>query len=631
MRILRAWKIPLFIVLIFCGCAVIPTSQPTNDNLDIPLDQGAVYLIDEADVVVSVSGATETIIHQKIIITGEKGKQHGTLQISYDSERQSIDIIEAKTITPENLVLRAQKSNIKIVTPAELTPYSVLYPGIKVCTVNLPSVGIGSTVEYTYKIKTNKPLMPGEFWDGFYFQSEEPFVLSRYRLWVPEKMQIHTFPFSVELKQRTKKGNLYCYEWSKENMPAITPEIMMPPLEEIVPRVLVTSIDDWDQIGRWFFNLAKDSTVYDSNLKNLALKLTENKKDNDEKIKAVYHYICKNIRYIGLELGIHGFKPHSAKDVIKLGYGDCKDKAALMVAMLRSINIPSYIALINTDRYIEENIPFPGQFNHAIVAIPKDSSFMILDPTSEVFPYPQVPPYDQNKAVLVPTEGKTYLVKSYTSNPEENKKTRNINVYFDEDGNIEANVKMIPEGIFNAAIRNNFRFLSEEEKRRQLSRDLNSLVPNTTLKSFEIKGIESLEEEVEENYAFTSARYGIKMQDTFIFKPAFLEKIEGTEIVSLEKRNFPIRFHYKSAFIDKICFYLPQGYRVDTYPEPIRITNKFGNYSINVKIENNTLVYQRYFSIDVLEINPQDYIEFRQFYQACSYFDGLPVILKKIH
>jgi hypothetical protein len=146
MRILRAWKIPLFIVLIFCGCAVIPTSQPTNDNLDIPLDQGAVYLIDEADVVVSVSGATETIIHQKIIITGEKGKQHGTLQISYDSERQSIDIIEAKTITPENLVLRAQKSNIKIVTPAELTPYSVLYPGIKVCTVNLPSVGIGSTV-----------------------------------------------------------------------------------------------------------------------------------------------------------------------------------------------------------------------------------------------------------------------------------------------------------------------------------------------------------------------------------------------------------------------------------------------------------------------------------------------------
>jgi len=632
MQIFRNLQIFLLGLCLLCGCATISPQQSANNNsVSIPYDRSAVYLIDEADVFVFRSGSSETIVHQKILITGEKGKQYGTLQIPYDSERQSIDIIEAKTITPENITLKIQKSNIRVVTPAELTAYSVLYPGIKVCTINLPAVGVGSIIEYAYKIKTKKSLMPGEFWDGFYFQGEEPLILSRYRLWIPEKMPIRIFPFSVELTQKIKKGGLLCYEYSKQNMPAIIPEIMMPPLEEIVPKVFITTIDDWEKIGKWFLNLAQDSTVYDSNIKNLTFKLTENKSNRDEKIKAVYHYICKNIRYIGLELGIHGFKPHSAKDVLKVGYGDCKDKAALMVAMLKSIDIPSYIALINTNSHIEENVPFPGQFNHAIVAIPDGKSFLILDPTSEVFPYPQLPPYDQDKAVLIPTEEKTYLLKSYSAEADKNKKTRDINVYFDEDGNIQVNVKMIPYGIFEAGIRSSFRFLSEEEKKRALAQELNSLVPNTTLNSFEVKGIESLDLGVEENYSFTSAGYGIKMQDSFIFKPAILEKIEGTEIVSLEQRNFPIRFPYKNMFFDNICFYLPAGYRIDTFPESVHITNKFGKYSMNLKCENNTIVYQRCFSIDVLEINAEDYPEFRKFYQAVSYYDSLPVILKKIH
>ncbi|MCM8764838.1 MAG: DUF3857 domain-containing protein, partial [Candidatus Omnitrophica bacterium] len=583
-----------FFTFIVSGCVYVPKYLPekARDSEIIP-DKSAVYLLDVADVFVYPSGSSITIVHQKILITGEKGKHHGTLQISYNEDRQSVEVLEAKTITPEHKMLNVRKSDIRTITPAELSPYSVLYPGIKVCTVTFPAVNIGSIIEYIYRIKTKNPLMPGEFWDGFFFQNAEPFMFSQYTITLPENKNLYTFPFSVELKEKTRKAKFCTYRWTKSNVPAIIPENMMPPVSEIVPKILVTTIKDWETIGKWFLNLARDSTNPDSNIVATALKITEKASTDEEKIKAVYHYICKNIRYIGLELGIHGFKPHDAKDVLKLGYGDCKDKSALMVAMLKSLGIKSYIALINTEHQIEENVPFPGQFNHAIVAVSRNNGFLILDPTSEVIPYPELPPSDQNKAVLIPTESKTFLIKTPGANPNENQKIREVVVFLDSAGNLQANVSMRMNGIFAASIRNSFRYLSDEERKRELLRSLNRIIPNTSLKSFKVEGISSLEMPVEQSYAFSSKRYATAIQTKLLFKPALIEKIEGTELVSLEKRNFPIRLPYRSSNIDRITFVLPDNYTVDAFPEPVEIKTKFGSYATKFNIDNNTLIYER--------------------------------------
>ncbi|MCX7705248.1 MAG: DUF3857 domain-containing protein [bacterium] len=618
------------VMLLLSGCVYLPEYKPERTQTkDIIPDRSAVYLLDIADVFVQSSGASTTTVHQKILITGEKGKKHGTLQISYNDDRQSIEIIEAKTITPDGKIHPVKKSDIRTVTPVELSQFSVLYPGIKVCTVTFPAVGIGSIIEYIYRIKTKKPLMPGNFWDGFFFQETEPFMYSRYRLTVPEGMKLYIFPFSVELKAKSKKGKFITYEYLKTNVPAIIPEEMMPPISEIVPRVLVTTIKDWEEVGRWFYNLSKDTTIPDSNIKYVTAKITQNARTEDEKIKEVYHFICKNIRYIGLELGIHGFKPHDAKDVLKLGYGDCKDKAALMVAMLKSIGIKSYIALVNTERYIEENIPFPGQFNHAIVAIQKGNDFLMLDPTSEVIPYPELPPSDQNKLVLIPSHEKTFLIKSYCSNPEENQKNRSIIASFDISGNLEANVSISMNGIYAASLRDTFRYLSNEERKREISRSLNKIIPNTTLIDFTIEGIESLDIPAKQTYKFTSKKYATTIQKRMLFNPALMERIKGTELISLEKRNFSIRFPFRRFNRDSIIFNLPEGYIVDVHPEPIKIQTKFGKYSTSFTVDGNRLIYERVFSLDTLEINPDDYEEFKKFFEQIAYKDSLPVILKK--
>ncbi|MCD6408316.1 DUF3857 domain-containing protein, partial [bacterium] len=480
-------------------------------------NEGAIFLIDYAKVKVKRDGKRTTLIHQKIKITGEKGRKFAELRIPFDSERQKVKLIKGITITSSGKTLKVSQKDIKIVTPAELTEYTALYPGIKTMSVSFPGVTTGSIIEYKYIVNTFKPLIKNHFWDGFYFQSTEPFSLSRYELQIPKNMKMKIKEKGVKLKEKKEKSGYKIYIWEKKNVPAIIEEILMPPLREFIPKVYVSTFHSWEEIGKWFFNLSKECATYNEEIEKLVEELSKGK-SKKEKISSIYHHVCKKIRYVGLEMGIHGFKPHNATDVFRLKYGDCKDKANLMRTMLKIAGIKSYICLINTEGKIAEEIPFPGQFNHAIIAIPEEEGFMFLDPTSEVFSFPDLPPSDQNRYTLIASPN-PLLAKTPLLPPERNSRKRIIHAKIDEEGKLQAKVEVIPEGIFEASMREGFRYLKEIERKRTLARELNRLIPGTSLISFEIRGLENLSEQLVENYEFSNDFFGIKVKDRIIFRP----------------------------------------------------------------------------------------------------------------
>ena len=77
----------------------------------------------------------------------------------------------------------------------------------------------------------------------------------------------------------------------------------------------------------------------------------------------------RNIRYVGIEIGIGGLQPHTADDVFRNRYGDCKDKATLLRAMLENVGIHSTWVLVDTRRgFVDPKVPSVDG-NHAIAAI----------------------------------------------------------------------------------------------------------------------------------------------------------------------------------------------------------------------------------------------------------------------
>jgi len=109
--------------------------------------------------------------------------------------------------------------------------------------------------------------------------------------------------------------------------------------------------------------------------------------DRQKAIVAAYDFVKQHLRYYGSWEGQYGFVPRSCDVVLHNGYGDCKELAMLLCALLRAKGIDASPALVSARSiYPEMNISYPnmGVFNHAIVALRSDSGFRYLDPTANL-------------------------------------------------------------------------------------------------------------------------------------------------------------------------------------------------------------------------------------------------------
>src|SRR5690606_14830733 len=122
----------------------------------------------------------------------------------------------------------------------------------------------------------------------------------------------------------------------------------MPPYGELLTHVHASTFTSWQDVGAWYWRLARDKLAADDSVRALAKKLTEGLTDERDKVAAIYHHAASETRYVALELGIEGIRPRSAALTLARGWGDCKDKATLIVSMLGVLGIEAELVLVRT-------------------------------------------------------------------------------------------------------------------------------------------------------------------------------------------------------------------------------------------------------------------------------------------
>jgi len=630
--------IVLFPLFLFSGC--VPSShlhrsyfqeQPLGKQsvLVQTSDAGAIYLLDKVTRIVRSDSSSELIVHQIIKINRESGKKFAEVQIPYNQTFQKVKIDFARTITREGKIIKLKRNAIHTVTPASLAPYAALYSSLKVKTVSMPAVELGSIIEYQYRILQKKSLMKNHFWDDFYFQSEEPLVVSKYILVLPKSRTFKKLEKEINSPEITEKGGQRSYSWEKRDSAGLIREPEMPPLKQVLPLLLISSVKDWEEVASWYYTLAKEQMVADEPLKQEVFRLIKGKKTEREKIRAIYNYCSSNIRYVGLEIGINGYQPHQASEVFHLKYGDCKDKATLLITMLGVAGIRSYPVLINSEHQIDASLPSPSQFNHCIVAVPDEEKYLYLDTTAEICSFGDLPAEDQNRDVLIVKEGKAILVKTPLYRAQDNLCTRKIEINLKEDGTISAKVGVTTSGFFNLAYRSSFRYLRTIEQKKFLSEDLNRVCPGAVLAEFKISDLTNLDQPVEENYSFSVENYAMRMGNKLLIKPALIEAVRSTALVAEEKRNYPILFQRCWEKFENVLINLPDGWEAETLPEALLLRHPFGEFEASYQKTEEGILYQRKFRISQPEISILDYQEFKNFYKKIAYQDRKEIILTK--
>jgi hypothetical protein len=371
--------------------------------------------------------------------------------------------------------------------------------------------------------------------------------------------------------------------------------------------------------------------------------ITANATTEFDRIRAIARYV-QQTRYIAIQLGLGhggGYQPHSAIDVFTKGYGDCKDKANLMRAMLSVMKIPAYLVSITADdpMYVRAEWASPHQFNHCIIAIkvsdntkapsiimhPKLGRLLIFDPTD---PYTQVgdlPEDEQGSLALIDNKETDSLTEMPTSDPDQNRLDRSIDAALGVDGSINGIVVEKANGQTARGFRSELRRLSTPDYNRRIESWISRGA--TGAKTLKIDPKDETEAgQFTLNVAFSAADYAQIMQNRMmVFKPTIVGRLERLDF-SDGKRTHPYLIN-STSYSEKVTIKLPAGFAVDELPEPTKLSTAFGSYSTNYQVNGEQLVFTRTLQLKRSTIPAGEYDSVRNFFGRVHSADQAPVVL----
>ena len=373
-----------------------------------------------------------------------------------------------------------------------------------------------------------------------------------------------------EVKVDTKEeGGAVVRTFSATHVPPLMDEPMMPPAGDLLRQVSVSTVANWDEYVRWERALLSEAFRSSPELEALAQKLTGGATTPREKLERLYHFAAREIRYQQeYETTIAGVRPHACPVILERGYGDCKDKAVLLIRLAQAAGLRLEVAILRTTDagQVERDIP-NQQFNHAIVYVPEQPGFergFFLDPTTDGLDIGNLRSDDQGALSLVlDPEGESYrfLEIPYQEPALEYEQHHIvIRVASPEAGTATDELRM--RGADAAQVRRLFK--NPEVAGRALQGLSATLFPGSTLTSKEAEGTDDIWKPLVLRLGIDIGNSIKPQEDSWrITVPGMLGIAKAA---SLATRQTPIWFGPPDTLAYDVEIELPAGYRLQHTP-----------------------------------------------------------------
>jgi transglutaminase-like putative cysteine protease len=370
---------------------------------------------------------------------------------------------------------------------------NIYNPNSKVLQVTVPEVGINDTIHYVAKHEILKPRVPNTWSEYEIWEYTSPIRHFVYEIRAPKALPLKNIALKDEIPgtvtaTKQEDGDRIVYRWEINNVPRMYNEPNMPPLYTVVQRLLVSTIPDWQYVSRWYWKLSEPHFAVSPDMKAKVAELTKGVTDREEKIRAIFRFVSQEIRYMGItvEKEAPGYEPHDAAGTFEQRHGVCRDKAALLVAMLRAAGFEAFPVLIHNGPKKDKEVPQPF-FNHAISAVRNDDgTYQLMDSTDEntkrLFPA-----YLCNQSYLVATPEGDPLRTSPIIPATENLMHVATKASIDADGTLAGSSELQFDGINDNAYRGYFSRIRPEDRRRLFESVVKRVVAGAKLTQLSIK------------------------------------------------------------------------------------------------------------------------------------------------
>jgi hypothetical protein len=616
---------------------------PVYDK-DVP----AVVLLSEQSTTVSPDGKTNEVFNFAVRLLRREGREWADAGVGYVPDSSKVKEFRAWLIRANGETKRYGKDDVVDVAANRNDVYNEYrYKQISAT----DDADAGAVFAYSYTLEDRSVFSQSDW----RFQSTLPVINSRYNLTLPEGWRADALTFNHPKIEPEVNGT--SYSWELLNLPPVPYEPMSPKLSHLVPRLAVSyfppanaqlgikTFKDWGEVATWMAELEDPQVIVDDALARKSYELTALAKTEYDKISAIATYV-QNIQYISIQTGVGrggGYRPRASNEVFAKAYGDCKDKANLMRAMLKVVGIVAIpVSIYSGDaNYVRAAWPSPQQFNHCIIAVkvsdetqagtiikhPTLGRLLIFDPTDEQTPLGDLDSELQGSLALIDSKNETELVRMPVTPPEMNQFERVATFQLRADGGISGKIQDQAKGQTAAQMRTRYKKLSKPEFTGMIERWLTSGATSARLSKME-PADNSAEGQFTLNVEFSAENYGQIMQNRLmIFKPVVVSRSEDLTLTA-PARKHPVVLR-NTAYSETVRVELPAGFTVDEVPDPVKIQTPFGSYATSYEVKGNELVFKRQLSQQAITIAAADYEVVRKFFESIRAAENAPVVLAR--
>lgn len=550
-------------------------------------------------------------LEYEVIDAEEANQELPGYSFSYSPLRERVRVIKAEIHRGEETILLTRFGRSRISDPAYRMYYDLVAYQIP-----FPSLENGDRIVIEYRIDdvgTNN-IFGDYFGDLHYFANRYPAKRIAYTLMVPEGRQVHYHleKLTITPDIETVAGNRI-YRWVRDQSSPYETESRMPGLESYLPYVGVSTFNDWQHMARWYHQLIEDQLVLDLETKKIVAELTDGMTDRLEIVKKVHEYVVTNTRYVALEFGIHGYKPYKVNQVCSRQFGDCKDKASLIIAMLREAGVPAHIAIVRTSDKGEIH-PFPAMlnyFNHAIAYVPEFDLW--LDGTAEFSGIDELPAMDQGALTLVVDEqgqGRLTKIPVYDNS----KQVMRYDLDLDDTGQAQVQGELHYQGVDTPPLR---QYLAIESKLRQNVGDLvSNRVPGIDIQNADREGT-GLNDPITLRFSGQTRQLAQSGNDRIKLPMTILADGLAQRWAPNARRRFPLELGVPKTKEVTLNIASPPGMTVVDLPEPLEEENEHLKVAIQFNRDGDKGVRVDYTVIfKSSQVEPEAYPSLREIMQA---------------
>ena len=612
-------------------------------------NQRTIY--DSTYVYMESSGLSHVYGHKMIEMKSTHGcSENSVIKLDYDPLSAYVEfqlVVVHRMNGKEDTLFANRKNDVKVYDYT--APARLIYWGAKQKMVEVGHMDVGDRLEYktyrkgfTYALLAGDdskyiPPMKGHFYDIVPFWSSEPIDLKVYRVnaLTSKNMQYQVYNGKVKIETKKEKDRTI-YTFSKQNIRPIKGEQGMLAHNDVECKLLLSTSPNWEAKSVWFYNVNEDYGSFKATreLHKQVDILIVNAKDELDSISILTHWVADNMRYAGISMGPgEGYTLHNAEMNLTDRCGVCKDKAGLLVAMLRAAGFKAYAAMTMAGERIDR-IP-ADQFNHSVCVVERhNGEYQLLDPTWVPNVRELWSSAEQQQGYLMGLPKGADLMETPISAPENHYLYITVNSEIDVTGKLTATIVVTAEGQSDAAVRRIFG--RQSDWKEALESEILKICPQAEMKNVKhTRPDEYLKQPVMIEYQIEIPNYAVVTKNEAVFVPISMRNLFSRAMSHLrfdttkEEKSYPFADACSRLVSMSETLELPFAYRQCNYTPCESINNATGRYNITYSIDGTRFQIKETVALNKRKYQAAEWPTFRQIVENQTKTASKPVVLVK--